>query len=112
MADELDLQRKLPCAALAGEARPEPDYRHNYGKNQIETCLKWTISRMSLRLKLAPLDQGPTLVARSSKSGNPSAQITAQTVTCSSGEQDQGSRRGQQVWEAERADLCHGSDRF
>ena len=36
MADELDLQRKLPCAALAGEARPEPDYRHNYGKNQVD----------------------------------------------------------------------------
>ena len=36
MADELDLQRKLPCAALAGEARPAPDYRHNYGKNQVD----------------------------------------------------------------------------
>ena len=36
MADELDLQRKLPCAALAGKTRPEPDYRHNSGKNQVD----------------------------------------------------------------------------
>ena len=38
MAYELDLQRKLPCAVLVGKDGPEPDYRHNSGKNQIETC--------------------------------------------------------------------------
>ena len=35
MSDELDLQRK-PCAVLVGKAGPEPDYRHNSGKNQVD----------------------------------------------------------------------------
>ena len=25
----------MPCAALVGKAGPEPDYRHNFGKNQV-----------------------------------------------------------------------------
>ena len=36
MSDELNLQRKLPCAVLVGKTGPEPDYRHNSVKNQVD----------------------------------------------------------------------------
>ena len=28
----------MPCAALVGKAGPEPDYRHNSGKNQVDVA--------------------------------------------------------------------------